>query len=312
MRALRVVVFYGKSLIRKWQRTNTAMWTHPHVASYAERMPIDFGRITIDRYAHVPLYRQLADQLRQMIEEGVLQRGEQIPSQQSIGDAAGISLDAVRHGIEILVGEGLIIRRHGSPTRVADPPPVRILSAARYAHELEILLAGGEHPPTSAFTEEHGIDWADYTIDVDGAREKATARDAELLAVKPGSPILRRTFVKRIAGEPVQLQWSAIPWDIAGGTPVADPSRQPWPGGTIAELYSLGLEVTRILEDIQSRPARDDERRRLRMQTPGPVQSVVRVFWAGDRPVETSRVTVDAARYVFRFETDLTRPGGEA
>lgn len=286
------------------------MWTCTAPVRYPDRMPIDFQRITIDRYIDVPLYRQLAGQLRDMIDDGTLQPGEHVPGEQAIGDSVGMSRDAVRRAIGELVKDGLVIRRHGLPTRVADPPPVRVLSASRYASELQILRTGGEHPLTSAFTEEHGIGWADYTIDVDADREKATARDAELLDIKRGSPILRRTFVKRIAGEPVQLQRSAIPWSIAGGTPLTDPGLQPWPGGTIAELYSLGIVVTRVVEDIQGKPLRDDERRLLHTETPGSLH-VTRVFLAGDRPVEASKVIVDASRYVFRFETDLSRLVGE-
>lgn len=269
-------------------------------------MPIDLDRILIDRY-RPPVYRQLADQIRQLIDDGTLQPGEEIQSEQTIAAAVELSRDSVRKALGVLAGEALIVRRHGFPTRVAERHTARILSAGRYAHELELLRAGGTHPLTSAFTEEHGIDWGDYTVDVDVSREKATSRDAELLQVKRGSPILRRTFRKRIAGEPVQLQRSAMPWDLAGGTPVADPGRQPWPGGTVAELYSLGLDIsgTTVPEDVEARMARDEERSALHMPAPGPVLTVVRVFWSGGRPVETSRVTVDAARYVLRFQTQL-------
>jgi GntR family transcriptional regulator len=277
-----------------------------HQSRYPERMPIDLRRLTIDRYSTHPIYRQLADQIRALIDDGQLGPGEALPGEQKIADELHMSRDAVRNALESLAAEALIVRQHGQPTRVAERHPVRHVDAGRYARELELLRQDGDHPLESAFTAEHGIKWDEYEVDVEVAREKATARDAELLGVKVGSGILRRTFRKRVAGEPVQLQRSAIPWSIAGGTDLADPGRQPWPGGTIAELYSLGLEVTRVVEDVEARLPRDDERRRLHMQTPGPVLTVTRVFWVGDRPVEASRVIVDAARYVLRFESDLT------
>ena len=58
--------------------------------------------------------------------------------------------------------------------------------------------------------------------------------------------------------------------------------------------------------DVVPRIPRDDERRRLHMETPGPVVDMVQVFWVGGRPVEASRIIAPGARNVLHYELELT------
>lgn len=272
-------------------------------------MPIDLAAL-IDPHAQLPKYQQLAARFREAIDEGTLAAGEELPSEAQLREATGMARESIRRAIDILANEGLVVRRHGAATRVAAPPPLRVMDASRYLRELEILRAGGEHPLTSAFTEDHDITWDEYRCDTEVAKEAATAEDARRLRVPVGTQLLRRRFVKYARGVPLQLQRSAIPWDIAGDTPVADVGRQPWPGGTIAELFSLGYEVTKVSEETIARQPRDEERKALALQTAGPVFDIVRVFWVGERPVEASRVIApgDRNRLHYEVELDLTRP----
>ena len=271
-------------------------------------MPIDLSAL-IDPHAQLPKYQQLAARIREAIDDGTLEPGEEIPSEKQLGDATGMSREQIRRGVELLVNEGLVVRRHGAATRVAEAPPQRPLDASRYLKALRILKAGGPIPNTSAFIEDHGLNWADYGCDMQAAKEAATAEDARRLDIPVGTPLLRRHFLKSGRGVPLQIQRSAMLWELAGGTPIADPGMQPWPLGTIAELWSLGLEVTTVDEDVRSRQPRDEERRALAMQTPGPVFDIVRVMRVGERPVEASRVIIPADRNVlhYRVTLDLTQ-----
>lgn len=269
-------------------------------------MPIDLTAL-VDRHAQLPKFRQLAARLREAIDDGRLAPGEELPSEVEMQAGTSMSRDSVRKAIALLVADGMVVVRHGAPTRVAEAPKRRRMEAARYVEELRLLRKGGDHPRVSAFTVDHEIEWADYTVQVDVTRENATAEDARRLRIAEGSDILRRVFTKYVKGDPVQLQRSAIPWQIGGGTPIADPGQQPWPGGTIAELHSLGLTPTWVDEDVETRLPRDDERRALRMETPSSVFSIVRVFLVGDRPVEASRVIVDGSKYALHYGVDLTQ-----
>lgn len=260
----------------------------------------------LDRVGPIPLYRQLADLFQAAIASGELTAGDALPSEAEIERTLGVSRPVVRAAMDELHRDGLIVKRSGAATRVAARPRVRRMDTSRYLEELQLLDAGEEHPQTSAFVEEHGADWSRLSIDADYKRERATATDAQLLGIKVGASILRRVLVKYVDGQPMQVQRSAIPYDIAKGTVLADPEAQPYPGGTIAELYRAGHRVTRVVEDAWARMPTGDERRQLQQVTPGPVWDIVRTFYAGERAVEVSRVVTPTATNSLHYETDLS------
>lgn len=274
-------------------------------------MPLTLDSRSVSRFDDRALHRQLADVIRDAMGRGELRPGEALPSEGDIASSVGLSRTAVRDALDILATEGLVVKRSGAVTRVATPPPVRHMATSRYADELAQLRALGpdEHPLTSAFTTDHGIEWNAYRVDSNYTEDAATADDAERLDLAPGAPVLRRQLVKYVAGAPVQLQESVIPLELVEGTPVADPGRQPWPGGTIAELYSVGLVVTRVVEEARARTPSTAERRLLEMEAAGPVWDIVRTFYVesdgADRAAEVSTVVCPAARIVLRYETDL-------
>lgn len=272
-------------------------------------MPINLDAL-VDPHAGLAKYRQLAAALRDAIDDGRLAPDEELPSDGDLATATGMSRESVIKAMALLQADALIVRRAGAATRVASAPPLRAMDASRYLKALRILKAGGPLPLTSSFTEDHGIDWADYRVETTVTREPATAEDARRLQIPAGTDLLRRRFVKFDRDRPLQIQRSAMLWSVAGSTPVADPGQQPWPLGTIAELYSLGLEVTRVSEDTDTRLPRDDERRVLNMQTPGPVFDIVRVFWVGERAVEASRVIAAGSRMTLHYEVELDLSAG--
>jgi GntR family transcriptional regulator len=76
---------------------------------------------TVDKSSPIPLYHQLAEQLRSYIASGVLAPGEKLPSEISISEQIGISRMTVRQAIASLVREGLLEVRQGLGTFVAQP-----------------------------------------------------------------------------------------------------------------------------------------------------------------------------------------------
>jgi DNA-binding GntR family transcriptional regulator len=254
-----------------------------------------------------PLHAQVAGVIRSAIADGTLSPGEALPGEHDIAAWIGINRATVRAGIADLAAEGLVIKRSGRPTRVVSPPQVRRMSTERYQEALDAIRAhDGVHPTSSAFTEDHGVEWAEHNVLADYEEGAATAEEARRLdLVIDPSLVLRRRLIKQVHGETVQLQTSVIPLELVASTPVADPARQPWPGGTIAELYSVGLTVTRVLEEMQVRAPTATERQMLALETAGPVMEITRVFYVKQRPVECSVAIVEAARYRLSFETTL-------
>lgn len=266
---------------------------------------------TLDKVApHPPLRDQIADHIRQAIATGDLAPGDQLPSEMAIADDLAVDVSTVRRATAVLATEGLLIKANGKRTTVAAPPPVRELDTQRYRDELKRLRAG-ERENTAAFVTDHGATWDTYTIDEPEYLEMpANEADAQYLGIRKGTKVLRRRMVKRINGEPLQIQRSTVPLSKAKGTVLADPAVQPYPGGTLAELYDAGLipdsaELT-ITEEVRGHMPNTTERRLLQMEVAGPVWNIVRVFAVDGVPVEVSRVIAPQSRVMLRYETGLT------
>lgn len=74
-----------------------------------------------------PLYRQLADILREPIANGALPVGGELPKEATIADRFGVSLITVRQALRDLEADGLIRKRSAKPAVVAArTPPVTL------------------------------------------------------------------------------------------------------------------------------------------------------------------------------------------
>ena len=81
----------------------------------AQRLPIE-----IDRSSPVPLYHQLAEQLSASIASGVLQPGDPFENEVAVAERLQLSRPTVRRAIQELVDQGMLVRRRGLGTRVAN------------------------------------------------------------------------------------------------------------------------------------------------------------------------------------------------
>ena len=74
---------------------------------------------TLNRNSAVPLYLQLADELRHKIVSGEWQPEQRIPSENELNQIYSISRMTIRQVLGKLVDEGLVFRVHGKGTFVA-------------------------------------------------------------------------------------------------------------------------------------------------------------------------------------------------
>src|SRR5699024_1212229 len=68
----------------------------------------------------VPLYHQLARQMTDAIEDGRLQSGDPFENEVALAQRLGISRPTVRRAIAQMVDQGLLVRRRGLGTTVAN------------------------------------------------------------------------------------------------------------------------------------------------------------------------------------------------
>lgn len=265
---------------------------------------------TLDRSkGSPPLGTQLADYLRRAItgKPPELPPGEALPSEDKMAGMLGVSRPVVRHALSELDREGLLIKRGGMTTRVAPRSPQRIMDPRRYRRWLDPLRAGKTLPNASAFTQDHGATWDEFTIDP-CEFEDATASPVEARALKipVGTRVLRRTMVKRLRGQPMEAVWSVLPWEAVDGSAMLDASLQPVPGGTCAELLSAGHDPELAPHKVVGRPPDAKERTLLQMQTADWVFETERVFISDGIPVEVSWTIAPQSQNVLVFEVDLS------
>jgi len=75
--------------------------------------------IKISEASGVPFYRQIVDQIGQLIRSGRLMPGEQLPSVRQLAGELLVSLITTRRAYADLENAGLIVRRQGHGTFVA-------------------------------------------------------------------------------------------------------------------------------------------------------------------------------------------------
>jgi GntR family transcriptional regulator len=70
-----------------------------------------------------PAYQQVADDLRRGIKGGRFKPGDQLPSGRELARRYGIAPMTVRHALDILKSEGLVVSRQGRAVFVRDSSP---------------------------------------------------------------------------------------------------------------------------------------------------------------------------------------------
>lgn len=68
----------------------------------------------------LPKYVRLRNSLAGAISDGAWKAGEKVPTEDRITQATGLSLGTVQRALRALTDEGLVVRRHGSGTFVAE------------------------------------------------------------------------------------------------------------------------------------------------------------------------------------------------
>ncbi|MFH5885957.1 GntR family transcriptional regulator [Halalkalibaculum sp. DA3122] len=135
----------------------------------------------IDHKSSVPLYKQIEDYLRDLIESGEYDSGKFLPKEEELASQFGVSRNTVRQGIMQLVREGLLERRAGKGTYVSDQNITTYLSEWH------------------SFTEEmlrKGVELHNYLIQ--SHFEAANREVAEALQIDEGKQVLK---LERLRGD---------------------------------------------------------------------------------------------------------------
>jgi len=249
----------------------------------------------VDPTSDRPVFRQIADFLREDISVGRLGEGVQLQSERELMEAFGAARGTVRQSLNLLKGEGLIQTEHGRGAFVRSRPPVRRMAQDRFARR-------HRDEGKAAFLAEAEATGVSPGVEVLQVRaEQAPPDVAERLGIAAGEKVLVRRRRYLADGDPLELATSYVPWDIAAGTAMT--KKNPGPGGIYARIEEAGHVLKRFREEVSARMPAPDEARSLRLSAGTPVFGLLRTAYDGaGRAVEVCDTVMAADRFVLEYE----------
>lgn len=241
------------------------------------------------------VYRQIADHLRDAINNGELAPGEQLPSERDLMTQYDAARGTVRQAIALLRAEGLIETEHGKGAFVRKRPAVQ-----RVAHDR--FLRRHRQAGNAAYLAEMATAGRVPEVEVlEVGQYTAPADIANRLGVEEGEPVLLRSRRYLADGFPMELATSYVPWSIAEGTQMVEANTGP--GGIYARIEERGHQLEHFAEEVTARMPSPEEARALRLMPGVPVIGVVRTAYDSEgEAVEVCDTVMAADRYVLTYE----------
>lgn len=262
------------------------------------------GTPPVDPLDDRAVYKQVADQLRTLLDDGELRAGDKLPSESALMRRFGTSRATIRNALRQLNQEGRVRTERGKGVFVAGTRRLVIHDAANFLRH-----GSAQESPLERDAHEQGFD---YRQAINLREVPASEQVARLLAVTPDDMVFARERVvyTRQEGarwEPAKIANSYLPLDIAVGR-IREPDTGP--GGTYARINEDGHQLTHFDEHLIFRMPDPSEARTLRLQAGVPVIDQTRVAHAGDRPVECFLTVTagDKFEIEYRISTDSTVP----
>ncbi len=235
-------------------------------------------RAQLDETSPTPLYLQLAELIRTQINEGLIATGDALPSERELSETAGISRVTVRKGIEALLREGMLSRRHGSGTFIA--PRIEQPTALLAGFSADMINRG--HKPGSIWIER--------------ASGLPTPEEAMALSLTLDQKVHRFARVRTADDEPLAIERAVVPAALLPQPDEVDVS-------LYARLEARGLRPVRGLQRLQASLATAREAALLSVPTGAAILRIERrSFLANGTPVEFTRSAYRGDRYDFVTE----------
>ncbi|MEV0344034.1 GntR family transcriptional regulator [Nocardia sp. NPDC050713] len=257
-------------------------------------------------------YERIAGELRRRIKDGELAPGERLPTEQELVAQFGVSLATIRQALSSLRTEGLISSRHGLGSYVRQPHKMITRRSERHQLEKDTVRKSEEERRHAGSAEnDTGRHTNDFVFSASYTTMVADEDVAKVFGVAEGTPVLQRSYRTRFRDEdvPVAVGCSYVLLDTVRANPaLLDSRNEPWPGGTMHQLSTVGIEVDRVVEELTTRLPSPDEIEELDL-LPGTAVFAVRktMFDINGQPVEHSDFILPGDRHRLVYTTQLER-----
>jgi Transcriptional regulators len=220
--------------------------------------------------------------------------------------------------LAVLSGEGRITGGRGKRATVrAQPRRIRLTIDITQEQKNLVLRSASERAANGTVEMTAGIpiEQTDFLHRYD--RIPANVDLAQEFAIAEGEPVLRRTYETTDKDGGLRLTWSTsyIPVSLIEENPdLLDETKEPWPGGHMHQLYTVGIEIDRMVRSITAVTPTPADRQRWGMEPGVPLMCVrSRSIDIDGRTVELSDATYPADRTDLVFTEKLRRwPKGHA
>ncbi len=232
----------------------------------------------------VPLYVQIRNRLREDITSKVLLPGQKIPAEDELAARYGVSRMTVRQGISDLIDEGLLYRRHGIGTFVAQPHFVR------------------DHTHLTSFVEtatEEGLEINIRVLIADILPAKLKV--ARSLSLKEGDLVVRVKTLRYVESLPITVHDAYVPYKLFPQLLQEDlEAHHLW---YFFETY--GVRVKRAIQQVGAREADEEVAGLLEIDEGAPILYKERTVYLDDgTPVEFTYCYNRGDRYTLTVVLD--------
>jgi len=234
----------------------------------------------LDRNSPIPLYFQIAENLKRAIEDGTFKPGERLDNELDLTERLGVSRPTVRQAVQRLVEQGLVVRRRGLGTVVVAP---RILRSVALTSLYDDLSASHRHPATTVLS----------------AREiEADDEIATVLSVPSGAAVLSVERLRLADGTPLAIMHNFLPAGLLKGQPEDALEKS----GLYELLRSQGIRLTAGEQVIGARRVTAHEANLLQASRTATVLTMTRTTFDHEgKPVEHGSHAYLADRYSFKM-----------
>lgn len=227
---------------------------------------------------NTPLYLQFAQNLRAHIESGAIKPGRALPPERGLSEMAGLSRVTVRKAIGQLIAEGVVVRKQGSGTFVAQRIEAPGSALTSFTDDARMR---GETP---------GVVWM-----AKGYAEP-TPEEAAALETSVSQVVARLSRVRLAAGEPLAIEHAVVPKEFLPDLSIVDTS-------LYLALQSNGFRPTAGTQRVRASLASPTEAGILRIMQNSEVMRIERIARIPDgRVVEFTRSVYRGDRYDFVTE----------
>ncbi|MGC4377780.1 GntR family transcriptional regulator [Fictibacillus sp. Mic-4] len=239
----------------------------------------------INKHSPVPIYYQIEQSIKNLIDKGDLKPGDMIPSEREYAENYQISRMTVRQAINNLVNDGYLIRQKGKGTFVA-------------SQKIEQKLLG-----LTSFTEDmKARGHVPSTLLLDFKKIDATNELAVNLNVQMGDALYEIKRIRLADGFPMALETNYMPVQLVHHL------TEEVAKGSIYQFVEqrLGLEIDYATQELESSVARETESELLNIAKGAPVLHIKRrTFLKNGCPLEFVHSIYRGDRY--KFVIDMHR-----